>query len=146
MPSSPLKPCSYPGCSALVKRGRCDRHRAVQVGVYVKDPERKALYDSARWQRIRHDQLVREPWCAMCLKKGWYVVATDVDHVIAHEGDPVKFYQGELQSLCKRCHSRKTAREVRERMGRGVKKSRLGGNRPQGASDVKNIPNVENPE
>ncbi|MCR8827199.1 HNH endonuclease [Photobacterium sp. TY 1-4] len=39
--------------------------------------------------------------------------ATDVDHITPHKGDRRLFFdQSNWQSLCKSCHSRKTAREV----------------------------------
>lgn len=49
--------------------------------------------------------------CADCIKRGIITPATDVDHIEPHRGDRVKFWTGELQSLCKECHSIKTARE-----------------------------------
>lgn len=84
----------------------------------ITDPrcvERK-LYDKARggasnrgyggaWQKLRTWQLRRYPLCVECGR-----VATDVDHIVA------KRYGGldrpdNIQSLCKRCHSKKTRSE-----------------------------------
>ncbi len=39
------------------------------------------------------------------------VAATVADHVEPHRGDPVKFWEGRLQSLCKPCHDRDKQRE-----------------------------------
>ena len=54
---------------------------------------------------------MRQPLCAHCLRQGVIEPATDVDHVIPHQGDEELFWRGELQSLCKSCHSHKTAEE-----------------------------------
>jgi 5-methylcytosine-specific restriction protein A len=64
-------------------------------------------------------QLAKDPWCAECMREGIYMAATEVDHIVPHRGDPIKFYTNELQSLCHICHSRKTANEIG--MGRGGK-------------------------
>ena len=109
MPSSPLRPCSYPGCSNLVRSGRCDQHPYPDAHIR----EHQKLYDTRRWKRIRARQLAKEPWCADCLKDSLYTPATIVDHIEPHRGDPVKFFAGPLQSLCKPCHDRKTNNELR---------------------------------
>lgn len=63
-----------------------------------------ALYNSARWKRIRKAQLASEPLCRMCAQQGKTTAARIVDHVEPHRGDPLRFYTSELQSLCKSCH------------------------------------------
>src|SRR5690606_26070474 len=73
------------------------------------------------WQRLRRMQLRREPLCRAG-RGGDKRAATEVDHIVAlvdggtNESD-------NLQSLCKGCHSRKTAAENRGfgRGGRGSK-------------------------
>lgn len=60
------------------------------------------LYN-ARWQRRRAQQLRDEPLCRFCAALGHVVAATIADHVVPHRGDP-ELFEGELQSLCKRCH------------------------------------------
>ena len=63
-------------------------------------------YGTARWKRRRASQLKREPFCCMCGADGVYTLATVADHIEPHRGDQVKFWQGELQSLCKAHHDR----------------------------------------
>nr|WP_251447162.1 HNH endonuclease signature motif containing protein [Vermiculatibacterium agrestimuris] len=64
---------------------------------------------------MRYAQLLNEPFCRECAKRGERVRATDVDHIRPHRGDPALFYDtGNLQSLCHRCHSAKTRKEMRE--------------------------------
>lgn len=71
----------------------------------------KKFYNSKRWRKVRLNQLQTDPLCADCLKLGYYVSATQVDHIKSmrsggHPTDPEN-----LRSLCISCHSRKTARE-----------------------------------
>lgn len=42
----------------------------------------------------------------MCLQRNQVVAATVADHVEPHRGDPIKFWFGELQSLCTNDHNR----------------------------------------
>ena len=65
-----------------------------------------AIYGN-RWRKLRDAFLCRFPLCAQCDKP-----AEVVDHCQPHNGDLGMFYAwNNLQSLCKRCHDRKTARE-----------------------------------
>lgn len=73
----------------------------------------RSLYSTERWQRIRRAQLSREPTCRMCQRSGLVVAASIVDHVTRHEGDPVRFFAGPFQSLCKPCHDQAKQREER---------------------------------
>lgn len=107
MPYRALRPCAYPGCPNLVKHGRCSQHKL------QRDLAIHRLY-STHWKQRRTIQLAREPWCADHLAKGEYVEATDVHHIQPHHGDEYKFFTGELQSLCKPCHSRHTLEEQRQ--------------------------------
>jgi len=66
-----------------------------------------AFYSTTAWRRCRAAKLARDPMCEHCSR----ALASEVDHKtpIAAGGDP--FDDGNLQSLCHACHSRKTARE-----------------------------------
>jgi 5-methylcytosine-specific restriction protein A len=72
-------------------------------------------YDSARWRRIRQQQLEADPLCAHCAARGLTVPADTVDHVRDHKGDEQAFWYGALQSLCRRCHTIKTTTENAQR-------------------------------
>jgi 5-methylcytosine-specific restriction endonuclease McrA len=61
-------------------------------------------YSTARWQKIREAQLLKQPLCFYCQQLGKIKPATVADHIIPHKGDMHKFWYGELQSLCKHCH------------------------------------------
>ena len=62
------------------------------------------------WQRVRLWHLAHHPLCEDCNERGLTVGATEVDHVerLCDSGD---HSEGNLRSLCKSCHSRKTVRE-----------------------------------
>jgi 5-methylcytosine-specific restriction protein A len=40
----------------------------------------------------------------MCLKRGIRAIATVCNHSERHNGDPVKFWSGPFDSMCKQCH------------------------------------------
>lgn len=111
MPNRSLRPCSHPGCVELVKYGYCDKHKKKGNDTYNRDKKRQSLYDTARWKRIRKAHLIKHPWCEEHLKNGAYVLATDVDHIEPHKGDPYKFFNNKRQSLCHSCHAKKTREE-----------------------------------
>lgn len=100
------KPCVTQGCPNLVTVGaRCGPCiKKYRAGFSV---DNKRFYDSGLWQRTRRAVLVKSPLCCVC-----GVIATEVDHIkpIAQGGS--KLDLNNLQGLCKRCHSRKTATET----------------------------------
>lgn len=112
MANKPLRPCRYPGCSALTRAGWCAVHKS------TKSPRRESIawhnwYSLSVWtDDLRPAQLFREPFCRECAKRGLRVWATDVDHVQDHKGNWEVFIdESNLESLCHSCHSRKTMRE-----------------------------------
>ena len=115
MASKPLRPCRHPGCGALVSGGYCDRHQP-------RRPERREaakawrwMYQTDTWKQLRAARLLAEPFCRECAGRGVRRYATDVDHIRDHKGDWALFTDpGNLESLCHSCHSRKTARELRQ--------------------------------
>lgn len=101
------RPCTKPGCRKLTDgtSSRCDLHpyekkRRTSSGY-------KYLYDSKQWRVLRRNHLKANPWCVVCGR-----LATVVDHKTVHRGDAKLFYDpNNLQSMCKRDHDAKTARE-----------------------------------
>lgn len=62
-------------------------------------------YGLARWKKRRRVQLRQHPLCKLCEQlHGLIVPASVVDHVVPHRGDRELFENGELQSLCVKCH------------------------------------------
>jgi 5-methylcytosine-specific restriction protein A len=114
MPIASPKPCSHPGCGALVHgQSRCQQHQHVQPAL----PSAPRLGSTARgygsaWQRARLGYLKAHALCVACLAAGRVAGASVVDHVIPHRGDKRLFWDaGNWQALCKGCHDAKTARE-----------------------------------
>lgn len=65
----------------------------------------------SRWQKLRNWWLREHPLCAHCEKQGRMTTATQVDHIIPHNGDEALLHDvTNLQSLCVPCHNRKTKR------------------------------------
>jgi 5-methylcytosine-specific restriction protein A len=67
-----------------------------------------------RWRRAGAAYLARHPLCGPCQAAGRLKLATVVDHIVPHRGDPGLFWdEDNWQGLCKPCHDAKTAREGR---------------------------------
>ena len=112
MAQKPLRPCRRPGCSALTRDGWCPAHKPKQA------PRRESApwhgwYSLPVWtDDLRKAQLLREPFCRECDRRGLRTWATDVDHIRDHKGNWALFTaRDNLQSLCHSCHARKTMRE-----------------------------------
>ena len=115
MALKPLRPCRHPGCPELTREGYCPKHKPVKAPRRT-SAEYHGWYNLRVWtDDLRPAQLLREPWCRECARRGVRTRATVVDHVEPHRGDWTKFINRDnLQSLCKRCHDQKTAREQAE--------------------------------
>ena len=120
MPNLPKRYCSQPGCSNLVAASKwlCFVHwkqivRAAQQKADSKRPNANARgYDKKRWRPMRSTHLAKNPLCAACQSQGRVTEATEVDHIRPHKGNVKLLYDpNNLQSLCKPCHSHKTATE-----------------------------------
>ena len=69
-------------------------------------PDYAKWYTKPRWRKLRAKFLANHKYCKC------RALATEVDHIKAHKGHYGLFYNpGNLQALCKSCHSRKTALE-----------------------------------
>ena len=137
MPQAAPRPCRQPGCSTLVTGpiGYCDPHRkeswAAQNKVRRSTFEghaRQAFYWSPRWRAFRRIYLASHPLCVMCESSGRVASATEIDHVVPVSRGGETWDDGNLQALCKPCHSSKTLAEsvprpLNEGPGRGGKKS-----------------------
>ena len=117
MPHKPKKPCTYPGCPALVENGsRCEKHRRQEQR--RQDEQRGTStqrgYDS-RWRKARKMYLAQHPLC-MCKECATLPVplpANVVDHIVPHKGDYDLFWdEDNWQAMNKKCHDKKTAKEA----------------------------------
>lgn len=75
------------------------------------------LYDRARWRRERAAYLRAHPLCCFCEAQGRTTLATVVDHIVPHRGDPELFWdQDNWQGLCATDHS--ATKQEQESTGR----------------------------
>jgi 5-methylcytosine-specific restriction enzyme A len=144
MASLPLQPCRQPGCSTLCESGYCAVHRKQVDGQRGTPAERG--YD-ADHRRLRVLCFVRDEWrCVDCgwepnvvmdfrrfelgppaveevlaelrerLNRGERHLHADHQVPIAVRPD-LRLVLDNLQTLCNRCHNRKTRREKGQRAG-----------------------------
>ena len=128
-----LKVCAAAGCEEISTPGlsHCDEHEQRRKD-RLKQQRAKAqtspaaimarrLYADPKWVRASKAFLRDNPLCVDCLELNVVEPATDVDHIEPHKGDRKRFWtRSNWQSLCHRCHSRKTAHEVFHRKGGGI--------------------------
>ena len=76
-----------------------------------KRKERMAIYNSARWRRLREAKMISDPLCEMCLRKGITRPATDVHHIQSfmdamdmETRRALVFYPFIFMCLCDECH------------------------------------------
>lgn len=86
------------------------RHKGWSMWQHYKGSSKSRGYGYA-WSKLRLKALERDKHlCQMCLKRGIFTTATDVDHIVplAQGGsDDME----NLQSLCHECHKQKTCQE-----------------------------------
>jgi hypothetical protein len=70
--------------------------------------DRKALYNSFAWKRLRAYLFTQDPFCVMCRAQGITKAWAHLDHIIdlADGGEPLDV--ANLQGLCHSHHSTKT--------------------------------------
>lgn len=117
MPYKPKIPCKYPGCSELAPSDMkyCPQHYKPELK-RPKDTRPNSArrgYDY-KWRKVRAVYLRKHPLCVRCMAEGKYTMATVVDHIVPHRGNPVLMWdENNYQALCKSCHDRKTMTEDR---------------------------------
>ncbi|MEL7263525.1 MAG: HNH endonuclease signature motif containing protein [Planctomycetota bacterium] len=103
MPQSAPRIC--PRCRGRRDQCQCPRPDSRSPDT-LRPSSHQRGYDHC-WRRAREYHLARFPICQSCQD----AIATEVDHIDPHRGDQAKFWNpNNWQSLCKPCHSRKTAR------------------------------------
>lgn len=75
------------------------------------DTERRKIYNSERWRRLRAWKFACNPLCEMCLKEDKTVPAEDIHHIISFMSTDdlqqrlyLAYDFDNLMSLCKQCH------------------------------------------
>lgn len=80
--------------------------RSTEVAEYPRAKTAARGY-GGKWQRERLVFLREHPLCVMCQEQGRVTVATVVDHIIPHKGDPKLMWdRSNWQPLCATHHNR----------------------------------------
>lgn len=114
MPTRPPRVCSGCGKATI---GRCE---TCSPRAWAQKPSSWAAGSTHRWRRFRAAWLAEHPLCV-----GWGapcgLPADQVDHIIPLFRFPVgpqreaaRYDHGNVQSLCRPCHARKTSAEAHE--------------------------------
>lgn len=104
MAMKPLRPCRHPGCGVLVSGGYCAAHQPKRADRSEESKFWRWMYQTDAWKRLRSGQLLEEPFCRECAKRGLRTPATDVDYIRDHKGDWSIFTDRDnLESLCLSC-------------------------------------------
>jgi 5-methylcytosine-specific restriction protein A len=110
MPHAARHPCKGANCPELVERGKayCPKCEKKYGGEYDRQRGTAAArgYDY-RWKKIRERKLDTDPMCEMKLP-GCTRVAYDVHH---RDGDSHNHAWNNLESGCRSCHNKITARK-----------------------------------
>jgi 5-methylcytosine-specific restriction endonuclease McrA len=85
---------------------------------FDREVKNDSFYNSWPWRKVRKAFKIKNPLCVYCLKNDIVTPMKVVDHIVPIKagGDPLK--ESNLQSLCEKCHNKKSANESR---GYGVK-------------------------
>ncbi|WP_319524664.1 HNH endonuclease signature motif containing protein [uncultured Desulfosarcina sp.] len=112
MPGKPRRYCAKFPCSNLAEPGSayCRAHKPKPA-----PKETDPFYSSTAWKRFRSWYRARHPLCEECEKHGRIVPMAIVDHIVEIKDGGAPFSEDNVQSLCRSCHNKKTARESRLR-------------------------------
>jgi len=106
-----MTPCLERGCPTLVKAGRCAVHARTRDAQRLQSEPGRQWYYTAAWRKLAAYVKREEPLCRTCFAADRLTPSTQVDHVIPHRGDPVKFWDRDnLAGTCASCHTQKTRR------------------------------------
>ena len=111
-PSKAIKICSKQGCFIFIKgsESHCKEHKPIPFAKpegYKRDP----FYDSPAWRKTSKKHLSLNPLCVSCVKKGKVTAAVHTDHIIPIEKGGSRLDPENLQGLCLKHHSSKSAKE-----------------------------------
>ncbi len=116
MPNSPKTICSAPGCNRLIEcgiGGRCEEHKRQRNRTSTKNRSGDPFYSSKAWIAVRDARRHANPLCQECERHQKLTPMHAVDHIKPRATHPeLELDYDNTQSLCERCHNRKTGRET----------------------------------
>tara|TARA_R100000781_G_scaffold108489_2_gene73053 strand:+ start:2905 stop:3255 length:351 start_codon:yes stop_codon:yes gene_type:complete len=71
----------------------------------------RSFYNSKSWRSLRLYKIQLNPCCEICERKGLTEPGQEIDHRIAIRDGGEKLALHNLQTLCRSCHSSKSAKE-----------------------------------
>lgn len=112
MPTRPPHPCNHVGCPRLTVDRYCEMHRREvrQVSDAQRESSADRGYDRA-WRKFRAAYAMKVP--PICVDCGRAPAGRQMhlDHIVPMERGGAKYDPKNLAWRCRRCHSKKTARE-----------------------------------
>lgn len=112
MPMAPSSPCRAPGCPNPGKfRGYCADHRGLRRKGTKERPGTKARGYGGRWPKVSKLYRKLHPLCEHCEAEGRVTAGELVDHIIPVRAGGARLAFGNLQTLCRPCHGKKTEKD-----------------------------------
>lgn len=105
--------CTTAGCGAISPNRKCDACRVRRKPREARNNEAiRRRYRTSRWERLRKRVLERDNHlCQACARSGIVRTGNEIDHIKKAMDNLQLFWTEEnLETLCKRCHSKKTQR------------------------------------
>ena len=123
MPWSRPRACAMPGCAGVTTGRFCADHQEqdpreerARKYDYARRDDPNRIYNCERWRALSLKVIHRDPLCRACGEDA----SQETDHIIPIRAGGAKWDMGNLQGLCKTCHSRKTSRETHPPAGAGI--------------------------
>ena len=69
------------------------------------------FYQSKAWKSLRNYKIQINPLCENCESKGLVEAGKEIDHITAIKDNGSMLSLNDLQTLCRSCHSSKSAKE-----------------------------------
>jgi len=114
-----LIPCKKYGCGSVVSilDGYCAKHKrhGKSRELLQKEKSTVSFYNSAKWRLFAKNYKQLNPLCEKCLQIGKTTTTYCVDHIIEIKDGGDLTTDDNAMSLCRSCHSKKTAKEKTKR-------------------------------
>jgi len=111
------KICRAPNCNKLIPSDKayCEAHQPPpRIPFANATRSNEVLYKTHRWRALRKKIIAETPYCVYCGADKYL----EIHHKIPPRGDEDLFYdEGNCIPVCKLCHRKLTAREIKNRRG-----------------------------
>jgi 5-methylcytosine-specific restriction endonuclease McrA len=104
---------------ADLPKGPDNRPWITKRKAFERQKSNQTFYNSTLWRKTRKAYIMQQPFCEECERNEILTDATGrkgvVDHIKRIEDGGSKFDFSNLQTLCNKCHNRKSGREGHEK-------------------------------